>query len=131
MNQENRFLKSEYEIGQSSPLDIVRGPLYGHLGIKADVFMPQVHQLGSHLIRLFLFWDQVEPERRHFVWDDVDTLLEQLSLSDEAWITLNTSSQWATRHATTFQPPSSALHPEEFEHFVSTLVSHCEGRVRY
>lgn len=135
MNQEYGLLKREYgketSIGKSSPLGVVRGPLYGHLGIKADVFMPQVHQLGAHLVRLFLFWDQVEPERGRFVWDAVDTLLEQLEPSDEVWITLNTSSQWATRHATNFQPPSPALHPEEFEHFVSTLASHCQRRVRY
>lgn len=135
MNQEKRSFKRaqgrEAHIGQSSLPGIVRGPLYGHLGIKADVFMPQVHQLGAHFVRLFLFWDQVEPERGHFVWDAVDTLLSQLESSDEVWITLNTSSQWATRHATTFQPPSPALHPQEFEHFVLTLVTHCKGRVRY
>lgn len=135
MNQKSRFLKSTYEkeafSKQSSLFGIVRGPLYGHMGIKADVFMPQVHQLGAHLIRLFLFWDQIEPERGHFVWDAVDVLLEQLGPSDEAWITLNTSSQWATRHATSFQPPSPALHTEEFERFVSMLINHCTGRVRY
>ncbi|GHO90303.1 hypothetical protein KSF_003510 [Reticulibacter mediterranei] len=135
MSQENSALKralgSETHPGQGSPLGIVRGPLYGHLGIKADVFMPQVHQLGAHLVRLFLFWDQIEPEQGHFVWEAVDTLLDQLGPSDEVWITLNTSSKWATRHATTFQPPSPALHPEEFEHFVLTLVTHCQGRVHY
>lgn len=118
-------------VGQSSPFGIVRGPLYGHMGVRADVFMPQVHQLGAHLVRLFLFWDQVEPERGRFVWDAVDTLLEQLGPSDEAWITLNSSSLWATRHATHFQPPSPALDPENYYHFVSTLVTHCKGRVRY
>lgn len=135
MNQGKTFHIREHgketRFEQGSPLGTVRGPLYGHLGIKADVFMPQVHQLGAHLVRLFLFWDQIEPERGHFVWDTVDTLLDQLGPSDEMWITLNTSSQWATRHATTFQPPSPALHSEEFERFVLTLVTHCQGRVRY
>ena len=135
MNQNNRSIKREYGRetfpGQGSPFGIVRGPLYGHLGTRADVFMPQIHQLGAHMVRLFLFWDQIEPERGHFVWDAVDALLEQLGPSDEAWITLNASSLWATRHATNFQPPSPALHPEEFDHFVSMLVTHCEGRVRY
>ena len=133
MNLLNTFHKDgrESRIGKGTLFGIVRGPLYGHLGIKADVFMPQVHQVGAHLVRLFLFWDQIEPERGRFIWDAVDTLLEQLGPSDEVWITLNTSSQWATRHATTFQPPSPALHPKEFEHFVSSLVRHCKGYVRY
>ena len=69
-------------IGQDSTIGIVRGPLYGHLGVRADVFMPQVHQLGAHLIRVFLFWDQIEPKRGHFVWDAVDTLLKQLEPCD-------------------------------------------------
>ena len=135
MNLDNRTNKRdngrETLIGQGSPFGIVRGPLYGHLGIRADVFMPQVHQVGAHLVRLFLFWDQIEPERGHFVWDAVDMLLEQLEPSDEVWITLNSSSLWATRHATNFQPPSPAIHPEEYYHFVSTLVTHCKGHVRY
>jgi hypothetical protein len=117
--------------GQGSTIGIVRGPLYGHLGVRADVFMPQVHQLGAHLIRVFLYWDQIEPKRGHFVWDAVDTLLEQLEPCDEAWITVNASSMWATRHATNFQPSSPALHPEDYSHFVSTLVEHCNRRVRY
>jgi hypothetical protein len=116
---------------QDSPFGIVRGPLYGHMGVRADVFMPQVHQLGVHLVRLFLLWDQIEPQQGHFVWDAVDTLMEQLGPSDEVWITLNSSSMWATRHPTHFQPPSPALHPEDYARFVSQLVTHCQGRVRY
>ncbi|GHO51733.1 hypothetical protein [Ktedonobacter robiniae] len=135
MNQDNRFNERatgrDERIRQHSPFGIVRGPLYGHMGVRADVFMPQVHQLGARLVRLFLFWNQIEPERGRFVWDAVDALLEQLGPSDDAWITLQSSSSWATRHATNFQPPSPARHPEEYDHFVRTLVSHCKGRVRY
>ncbi|MBO0795809.1 MAG: hypothetical protein J2P36_33375, partial [Ktedonobacteraceae bacterium] len=114
-----------------SPFGIVRGFLYGHMGAKADVFMPQVHQLGAGLVRLFLFWSQVEPERGRFVWDAIDTFLEQLEPTDDAWITLNSSSLWGTRQSTNFQPPSPALRLDEYYHFVFRLVSHCRGRVRY
>lgn len=135
MNHENTTHQQEVgrgaRSGQDSPFGIVRGPLYGHMGVRADVFMPQVHQLGAHFIRLFLLWDQVEPARGRFVWNAVDTLLEQLGPSDEVWITVNSSSLWATRHATQFQPPSPALHPEGYYRFVSALVRHCQGRVRY
>lgn len=135
MENYNRYENSENAIDfptrQDSPFGIVRGPLYGHLGVRADVFMSQVHQLGVHLVRLFLCWSQIEPERGNFVWDAVDTLLEQLEPSDEVWLTLNSSSPWATRHATNFQPPSPALHSDEYYHFVSALVGHCKGRVRY
>ncbi|QBD77732.1 hypothetical protein EPA93_17730 [Ktedonosporobacter rubrisoli] len=116
---------------KDSLFGIVRGPLYGHLGAKADVFMPQVHQLGAHLVRLFLFWSQLEPERDHFVWDALDTLLAQLEPHDEVWITLNASSLWASRHATNFQPPSPARDPDEYQRFVTALVSHCQGRISY
>ncbi|GLV53465.1 hypothetical protein KDH_03190 [Dictyobacter sp. S3.2.2.5] len=118
-------------IGQESPFGIVWGPLYGHMGVKASVFMPQIHQLGAHLTRLFLFWDQIEPERGCFIWDAVDTFRQQLGPHDEAWITINSSSSWGTRHATSFQPPSPALNAEDYYCFISTLVSRCQGRVRY
>ena len=56
MNLLNTFHKDgrESRIGKGTLFGIVRGPLYGHLGIKADVFMPQVHQVGVYLVRLFL-----------------------------------------------------------------------------
>ncbi|HET8843922.1 MAG TPA: hypothetical protein VFN35_20830 [Ktedonobacteraceae bacterium] len=126
----HEIVRDEYRM-QEAPFGIVRGPLYGHMGVRADIFMPQVHQLGARLVRLFLLWGQIEPESGRFVWDAVDTFLEQLEPSDEAWITLNSSSMWATRHPTIFQPPSPALHAEDFSHFVSELVTHCKGRVRY
>jgi hypothetical protein len=131
MSHYHKNSDNSIDLRQDSLFGIVRGPLYGHLGTRADIFMPQIHQLGAHLTRLFLFWDQIEPERGHFVWDVVDTLLEQLEPSDDVWITLNSSSLWATRHATNFQPPSPPLHPDEYYHFVSTVVVHCQGRVRY
>jgi hypothetical protein len=64
MNRDNRLKTRENEksshIGQGFTLGIVRGPLYGHLGVKADVFMPHVRKMGAHLIRVFFTWDIIK-----------------------------------------------------------------------
>ena len=114
-----------------SPFGVVRGFTYGYAGTGADVFMPQVRELGVGMVRLFLFWGQIEPEPERYVWDAVDTFLEQLEPSDEAWIMLGTSSLWATRRAVDLLPPSPACDLDVYARFVSLLVCRCKGRVRY
>jgi hypothetical protein len=78
-----------------------------------------------------LYWSQIEPESGRYVWDAVDTFLEQLEPSDEDWIMLGSSSQWATRRTTDVLPSSPARDLEGYARFVSTLVRHCKGKVRY
>jgi hypothetical protein len=114
-----------------SPFGVVRGFTYGYAGTGADVFMPQVRELGAGMVRLFLFWGQMEPEPGHYVWDAVDTFLDQLEPSDEGWIMLGTSSLWATRRAAELLPPSPACDLDGYARFVSPLVRRGIGRVRY
>jgi hypothetical protein len=78
-----------------------------------------------------VYWSQVEPQPGHYVWDTVDALLDQLDSDEEVWITLCSSSLWATREPTDFQPPSPAKNPEAYGEFVHRTVAHCRGRVRY
>lgn len=111
-------------------LGIVRGISYGLFG-KPDEFMPQVRELGAGLVRVYFYWGQIEPEPGSFRWDVVDAFLEQLDGSEEVWVTLCSSSPWATRQPTAFLPPSPAKDPETYRRFVHAVVSHCRGRVHY
>jgi hypothetical protein len=61
----------------------------------------------------------------------VDAFLDQLDGSEEVWVTVCSSSRWATRQATDFLPPSPAKDLEAYRRFVDRLVRHCAGRVRY
>lgn len=115
----------------SSPLGIVWGFSYGYQDASAEVFLPQVRHLGAGGVRVFLSWNQLEPEPGHYDWHALDTLLDQLDSPDEALIMLNSASTWATRIATEQLPPSPARDMETYYHFVYTVVSHCRGRVRY
>ena len=90
-----------------APFGINWGLIYGAQG-QAETFMPQLRALGAGIARVFFFWGKVEPDPGHFDWDVVDGFLEQLQPSDEVWITVNSSSLWATRRATDFLPPSPA-----------------------
>ena len=78
-----------------------------------------------------LFWSQVEPEPGRFVWDTVDALLAQLDGDEEVWITLCSSSPWATRQSTDFLPPSPAHDLRAYGEFVRRVVRRCAGRIRY
>jgi hypothetical protein len=111
-------------------LGVVRGISYGLFG-KPDEFVPQARALGAGLIRAYVFWGQVEPQPGGFVWDAVDALLEQLHDDDEVWITVCSSSPWATRQPTDFLPPSPAHDLDKYREFVRRLVLHCAGRVKY
>jgi hypothetical protein len=111
-------------------LGVVRGISYGLFG-KPDEFVPQARALGAGLLRLYVFWGQVEPEPGRYEWDAVDALLGQLDGDEEVWITVCSSSPWATRQPTDFLPPSPAHDPAAYGEFVRRLVRHCGGRVRY
>jgi hypothetical protein len=111
-------------------LGIVRSISYGLFG-KPDQFLPQLRELGAGLVRVYFYWSQVEPEPGRYNFDAVDAFLDQLDGSEEVWVTLCSSSRWATRQATEFLPPSPAKDPEDYRRFVDRLVRHCGGRVRY
>ena len=111
-------------------LGVVRGVSYGLFG-KPDAFVVEARALGAGLIRVYLYWGQVEPEPGRNTWDTVDALLEQLDGDEEVWITLCSSSPWATRRKTDFQPQSPALDLATYREFVARTVAHCAGRVRY
>jgi hypothetical protein len=111
-------------------LGIVRSISYGLFG-KPDTFVPQLRELGATLARVYFFWSQVEPEPGRYTFDAVDAFLEQLDGSEEVWVTVCSSSRWATRQATEFLPPSPAKDLDAYHRFVDRLVRHCAGRVHY
>jgi hypothetical protein len=115
---------------QGVRLGIVRGISYGLFG-KPGAFVPQARALGAGLVRAYVYWGQVEPRPGHYVWDAVDALLGQLDGDDEVWITLCSSSPWATRLPTDFLPPSPAHDLSAYGEFVRQVVRRCEGRIRY
>ena len=111
-------------------LGIVRSISYGLFG-KPDQFVPQLRELGGTLVRVYFYWSQVEPEPGRYTFEAVDAFLDQLDGSEEVWVTICSSSRWATRQATDFLPPSPAKDPGAYRRFVDRLVRHCDGRVRY
>jgi hypothetical protein len=111
-------------------LGIVRGISYGLFG-KPDTFVPQLRELGATLVRVYVYWSQVEPEPGTWTFDAVDAFLDQLDGSEEVWVTVCSSSRWATRVATEFLPPSPAKDADAYDRFVRRLVGHCAGRVTF
>jgi len=111
-------------------LGVVRGISYGLFGAAGE-FLPQSRELGAGLVRAYLYWGQVQPEPGRYTWDVVDALLDQLSGAEEVWITVCSSSPWATRQPTDFLPPSPARDQRAYGEFIGRLVRHCAGRVQY
>jgi hypothetical protein len=94
--------------GTDLRLGVVRGISYGMYD-RPESFVPQVRRLGGGLVRVYVYWSQIE----------------------EVWITVCSSSTWATRQPTTLLPPSPAKDPARYREFVRRLVRHCAGRVHY
>jgi hypothetical protein len=95
------------------------------------MFVPQLRELGARLVRVYFYWSQVEPEPGQYSFDAVDAFLDQLDGSEEVWVTVCSSSRWATEQATDFLPPSPAKSLDAYYRFVHQLVRHCAGRVHY
>ncbi|MGW0230556.1 hypothetical protein ACWDWO_19755 [Actinopolymorpha singaporensis] len=111
-------------------LGIVRGISYGLFG-PPDEFVPQARGLGARLVRAYVYWGQIERTPGQDDWSVVDTFLDQLDGTEEVWVTVCSSSSWATRQPTDFLPPSPAHDLTAYTDFVRRLVTHCAGRVHY
>jgi hypothetical protein len=114
-----------------SPLGIAWGFLYGSLSVKAEQFLPQLRELGGGFTKVYLTWNQIEPQQGKYDWSAVDAFVNQLKTPEEGLISLYSSSQWAAQRPAVLLPPSPAKNPEDYYRFVNEIVKHCQGRVRY
>jgi hypothetical protein len=114
-----------------SRFGIAVGFPYGYQGAPAHSFMPHIRSLGGGFTKVYLFWNQVEPEKGRYDWTTVDTVLAQLRSPEEALVSVFSSSTWATKKASAVLPPSPAKDPDDYYRFVHALVTRCKGRVRY
>jgi hypothetical protein len=110
---------------------IVRGISYGMFG-PPDSFVPETRALGATLARVYVYWNQVQPSPGgDYDWSVVDAILAQRDPDGELWVTVCSSSTWATRTPSGFLPSSPANDQAEYERFVTALVSRCRGKVDY
>jgi len=107
------------------------GVVYGFPPAKAEVFMPQVRQLGAGFTRVTLYWSQLEPEPGIARWDELDKYVDQVESPEEGMLTLASASPWATRTSTWVYPSSPAHDEEVYYAFVRRVVERVQGRVRY
>ncbi len=116
---------------EGSPFGIAWFFLYGHAGVPAARYLPALRGLGADFTKVYLFWQQIEPEKGRFDWTAVDAFVDQLQSPEEGLISLFTASQWATAQASAMLPPSPAKDLDDYYRFVFETVKHCRGRVRY
>ena len=75
-----------------SPFGVATGFLYGCQGVDAYDFMPQLRQLDGGFTKVYLFWNQVEPEKGKDEWRAVDRFVEQLGSPGEGLIGIDRKS---------------------------------------
>ena len=114
-----------------SPLGVAAGFLYGYQWTPAFEFMPEIRRLGAGFTKIYLFWEQLEPEKGRYDWSAVDKFVEQLGSPDEGLISIFSSSLWATKRPSNLLPPSPANDTGEYYRLIFNLVKHCSGRVRF
>lgn len=111
-------------------MGVVRGISYGLFG-EPQEFGPAALALNAGLVRAYVYWGQVEPEPGRYDWTVVDRLLDEVAGGGRLWVTVCSSSAWATRTETAFLPASPPLDPAAYARFVSQLVRRCAAYVDY
>lgn len=116
-----------------SPMGAGWAFLYGYEGVKAATYLPQLRALtgGPASTKIYLIWNQVEPQKGQYDWSAVDKFVGQLNSPEEGLISIFSSSMWATEKPSSMLPPSMAKNPDDYYRFVYDLVKHCQGKVRY
>jgi hypothetical protein len=87
--------------------------------------------MGGGFTKVYLFWNQIEPEKGHFQWDALEAFVNQLNSPDEGLVSLFSTSTWAVEKPGTMLPPSPAKNPDDYYRFVRAVVARTKGRVRY
>jgi hypothetical protein len=105
--------------------------IYGYQQVPAVTYLPALRELGGGVTKVYLFWNQIEPEQGQYDWAAVDAFVNQLQSPEEGLIALFSSSEWATRQTAALLPPSPAKNLDDYYRFVHDLVKHCKGKVRY
>jgi len=111
-------------------MGVVRGISFGLFG-KAEEFIQEARGLNAKVVRAYLYWSQIEPSPGSYSWITADALLDQFDGEEEVWITLCSSSMWATRVSTDFLPASPANDLASYGEFVRRTVERYAGRVKY
>jgi hypothetical protein len=114
-----------------SPFGVAWFILYGYQGVPAAPYLPALRSLGATSTKVYLFWQQIEPEKGRFDWSAVDAFASQLSDPDEGLISIFSSSLWATQTPAAMLPPSPAKNLDDYYRLVFETVKRCAGRVRY
>ncbi|SDR99483.1 alpha-amylase family protein [Microlunatus soli] len=109
---------------------ICRGGTYGLFG-EPDECVAPARGLGARLVRIFLYWAQLEPEPGRYDWTALDAFVDQLRDGDRAWITVAGSSPFGSRVATPFLPPSPATDRAAYRAFIRRMVRRSAGRVQF
>jgi hypothetical protein len=111
-------------------LGVAWGFVYGY-GAKPQTFMPELRSLGARWTKVYLFWNQLEPEKGKFDWAALDAFTGQLESPEEGLVAIFSASQWATRTPVPLLPPSPAKNLDDYYRFVNAAVKRAGGRVRY
>src|SRR6185369_10299890 len=96
-----------------------------------ETFLPELRSLGAGWTKVYLFWNQLEPEKGKYDWTALDAFAGQLDDPDEGLVALFSASQWATRTPVPLLPPSPAKNLDDYYRFVYDTVKHAHGRVKY
>ena len=105
--------------------------LYGYCEIPAANYLPALRSIGGTFTKVYLFWQQLEPEKNRFDWSALDAFANQLSSPEEGLVSLFSSSQWATEKPSAMLPPSPAKDLGDYYEFVFQTVKRIAGRVRF
>lgn len=109
------------------------GFLYGYESIKAANYLPMLRKMngGPTATKVYLIWNQIEPQKGQYDWSAVDKFADQLDSPEEGLIALFSSSSWATEKPSTMLPPSMPKNMDDYYRVVYDMVKHCKGCVRY
>ncbi|PTY05689.1 hypothetical protein DB347_15085 [Opitutaceae bacterium EW11] len=105
--------------------------VYGYCGLPAVRFFPEVRRLGGRFTKVYLFWQQLEPERGQYNWSALDAFAAQLEEPDQGLVSLFSASRWATQKSSAMLPPSPAKSLDDYYILVFQLVQRAGGRIRY
>jgi hypothetical protein len=125
--------------GQSDPIAPVNTPIFGAnvLAQELPTWCQDFAQYGVTAATQTIPWDAVEPTRGHFVWTQLDRVLQYMRGCGLTQIGVHVvaRSDWAVEAAPPAQggahvPSMPPVNQEDYYTFIFTLASHLKGQVQ-
>ncbi len=94
-------------------------------------FMQYLHDIGVHITKISIHWEDIETEEGVYNWEKVDAYINQLGPNDKVLLNIFTSGPCTNEESFKGSTFKNEYCKERYRKFIKALVKHTNGKVMF